>query len=128
MNRQECAPLFRALIIVTAMLFSTTAVAQNNNTIIGVFSNPILIGSVLNDPTVGQITFFNNAGTAVTSGSGTNVLKWGIAPDLAIPLVQQTSVLTFTGATNLPADSATPIPIGIINFYNGTSDLNSLIF
>jgi hypothetical protein len=99
--------------------------------IVGVFSNPIVQGNVLNDPTVGTLTSFDNTGTALVGVnsanagcSGSNTLCWGSDPGSGLPLSQQYSELTFTGA-NVTGPNQT---LGTINFLNGTSALNSLIF
>jgi hypothetical protein len=98
--------------------------------LIGVFSSPVFIGNVLNDPTPGQTVPFNNSSTAPATtiiSNGGSTLTWGTAPDLTIPVSQQSSSLTFSGAT-VPANPTTPFQIGTLTYLNGTSDLNSLIF
>ncbi len=117
-----------ALAVLT--LWQGGSVAQADQ-IVGVFSNPIVQGNVLNDPTVGTLTSFDNTGTALVGVnsanagcSGSNSLCWGSDPGSGLPLSQQYSELTFTGA-NVTGPNQT---IGTINFLNGTSALNSLIF
>ncbi|MGA2421027.1 MAG: PEP-CTERM sorting domain-containing protein [Candidatus Acidiferrum sp.] len=117
-----------ALAVLT--LWQGGSVAQADE-IVGVFSNPIVQGNVLNDPTVGTLTSFDNTGTALVGVnsanagcSGSNTLCWGSDPGSGLPLSQQYSELTFTGA-NVTGPNQT---LGTINFLNGTSALNSLIF
>lgn len=102
-------------------------------TIIGVFSNPVLAGSVANDPSVGNSTYLDNTGTAVyyidnvndPDVGGTppqqqygNFILWGSG---------DASELDFFGA-EIPADPSTPFQIGTFTFTNGTSNLDQLIF
>jgi hypothetical protein len=117
-----------ALAVLT--LWQGGSVAQADQ-IVGVFSSPIVQGNVLNDPTVGTLASFDNTGTALVGVnsanagcSGSNTLCWGSDPGSGLPLSQQYSELTFTGA-NVTGPNQT---IGTINFLNGTSALNSLIF
>src|ERR1700722_20018173 len=60
-------------------------------TIVGGFSNPVLIGNLLNDPSVGVNTYQDDTGTAVycfyagpcsgsTGGNSGSVLSWGTPP------------------------------------------------
>lgn len=103
------------------------------NTILGVFSNPVLAGSVANDPVLGQSTFMDNTGTALDfidnvnnpAVGGTppqqqfgNFMLWGTGAD---------SEIDFFGA-QIPADPSTPFQIGTFTFTNGTSNLNQLVF
>jgi hypothetical protein len=109
-------------------------------TIIGVFSNPILQGYVIHDPTISSPpAYFNNTGTAVYSivnstdptrtGAGIQAtgskLQWGasssVSPDVSF------SELIFFGA-QIPSDIHQPFTAGVITYLNGTSDLTSLIF
>jgi hypothetical protein len=106
------------------------------DTITGVFSNPVLAGSILNTPSVGQTTYFDNSnsavfGTATPGGAScapSNVLCWGTAPDLMIPASQQYSQLVFTGSTAFNGLSAQNQLVGTISYLNGTSDIGSEIF
>lgn len=113
------------------LLGGASAHADGVNTIVGVFSDVVDSGNILNDPAVGLKTFLDNSATAPAStfiGGGGSQLQWGTAPDLAIPASEQYSVLSFTGAQDVPDTSPTPIQIGTITYLNGTSDLNSIIF
>jgi len=100
-------------------------------TIIGVFSNPVLTGNVLNDPAVGNLTYFDNtvsAAVGAASGAGagclgSNMLCWGVSTS-GVPLSQSYSELAFTGTPGYNGSGQ----IGTITFLNGTSDLNTLIF
>ncbi len=105
----------------------------NANTILGVFSDPVLDGSVANDPILGQSTYLDNTGTAVFSiinpnnplTGGTppqqqfgNFVLWGTGAD---------SEIDFFGA-QIPPDPSAPFQIGTFTFTNGTSDLDQLVF
>ena len=86
----------------------------------GVFSDPITSGNILNDPTVGQQSFLNNSATAydpITNSGST--LTWGTN--------SASSTLTFTGNT-IPTNPNTPFKLGTLDFTNGTSALNTMIF
>jgi hypothetical protein len=101
--------------------------------ITGTFTNPVYVGYLLNyngsGVVVGDSFFVDNTSTAPAfiTGSGTNQFSWGTDPGLAGPPIDQTSQLTFTGATGL-AFSSSGTQIGTINFFNGTSELDSAIF
>ncbi len=119
-----------ALAVLLVLQGGTVAQADQ---IVGVFSNPIVAGNVLNDPTVGTLTAMDNTGTALVgvnsanaACSGTNSLCWGSDPGSGLPLSQQYSQLTFTGANVNPEGGNQSL--GTISFLNGTSALNSLIF
>ena len=107
-------------------------------TIVGVFSNPVVIGNLLNDPTVGVTTYQDDTGTAVycfyagpcsgTGGSSGSVLSWGTSPvGGTVPLNQSFSQLTFTGAT-VPQIPGGRYSVGTITYINGTSENGSEIF
>lgn len=120
-----------ALLALAVLLVLQGGTVAQADQIVGVFSNPIVVGNILNDPTVGTLTATDNTGTALVgvnsanaACSGTNTLCWGSDPGSGLPLSQQYSELTFTGA-NVTGPNQT---IGTINFLNGTSALNSLIF
>lgn len=106
---------------IAVILGSDTARAD---TVIAEFSNPVLIGYVANDPSLGSSTFFDNTATAVSSISQTlspnDTLRWGTNPSQ--------STLIFFGGLNIPADPTTPYGIGSLFYFNGTSDLSTLIF
>jgi hypothetical protein len=122
-----------ALLALTVLLFCQGVTVVKADSVIGVFSNPVLAGNVLDDPTVGSLTSLDNSATAAvgvnsanTSCTGSNSLCWGANPGSGLPTSQQYSELTFTGAT-VAAGSASQ-PIGTITYLNGTSALTSLIF
>jgi len=134
--KQRLSPLLLASGL--AVLYSTCAQANVvQGTILGIFSNPILSGNVANDPFLGQLTFFDNTGTAVVS------INNSVDPTVAGTPLQQTtgsamnwgalsggvgfSTLVFFGAP-IPSNYTTPFHVGTFTFHNGTSDLNSLIF
>src|ERR1700729_3108456 len=79
-----------------------TMVPANN--IVVTFSNPVLSGSIPNDPAAGHSTFFNNAGTAVytiSNGTASSSLSWGTFS--AGETAQEFSELTFAG-NPIPSD------------------------
>jgi hypothetical protein len=117
------------------LLFATLLLCGHlgAGTILGVFSDPVLAGSVANDPALGQSTFFDNTGTAlyfidnvnnpVVGGTPPqqqfgNFVLWGSGAD---------SEIDFFGA-QIPPDPTTPFQIGTFTFTNGTSALNQLVF
>jgi hypothetical protein len=105
------------------------SLSEGDNTLIGVFSNPIYSGFVINDPAFGELGSVDNTSSAVVSISGGgSTLQWGSDPGSGLPASEQYSQLVFSGALNLPSSFATPTPIGTISFLNGTSALNTLIF
>lgn len=111
---------------------SWASFVADNNTIIGVFSDPVYAGYLLNDPSVGQKTFLDNSATApastIISGPNNNTITWGTGADLNIPADEQHSSLTFTPSGGLPGSSNSPTSIGTITYFNGTSDSDSAIF
>lgn len=121
------------LALAVLLVLQGGSVAQADQ-IVGVFSNPILAGNVLNDPTVGTLTAMDNTGTALVgvnsaggaACSGSNTLCWGSDPGVGLDPSQQFSQLTFTGANVNPEGGNQSL--GTISFLNGTSALNSLIF
>jgi hypothetical protein len=117
-----------------ALLTICHSIAQAGSftgTIIGVFSNPVLAGNVLNDPAVGQLAYMDNTSTAVTgtatSGgsacAGSNTLCWGLSTS-GVAANQSYSELVFAGTAGYNGSGK----IGTITFLNGTSDLDTLIF
>ena len=110
-----------------------------NGTILGIFSNPVLQGNIANSPSLGQLQFYDNSSTATVSiNNSTNPavggtplqqttgssLVWGSAADGGSGTF---SILNFFGG-QVPADVNQPFQLGTITFFNGTSDLTSLIF
>jgi len=114
------------------------------DTIIGIFSSPVLSGYLLNDPAVGQTTFMDNTGTAVSSIANSadptlvagpppiqatgSVLQWGTDNPGGAPSAQGVSQLTFSGAPIPNTPLSQTFLAGVIKFLNGTSTLDSLIF
>ena len=101
------------------------------DTIEGIWSDPVLIGTTIN-PVTNVLTGFDNTATAVYTvgnGVGGSVLQWGtIAAGCGtVAPAPCNSTLLFTGNT-LPADPTVTFQLGTMYFSNGTSDLNSLIF
>ena len=90
--------------------------------IAGVFSNPVLAGSLL-DGATGTPSFSDNTATAVYSGTGTNTFNWGTGA-----AVLNASTLTFLGNQVTSQPAGQNFSMGTIRFTNGTSDLNSLVF
>ena len=101
--------------------------------IIGVFSNPVFSGNILNDPSLGQTTFMDNSSSSAATdnvitnnGSSSSTLSWGAQPPGTINPAFQYSQLTFSGA--LTTGNSSQFQIGTISYLNGTSSLDSLIF
>jgi len=116
--------------IVTLVLWSAGARAQGLTGVVqGTWSNPVLSGNTI-DGATGVPSFFNNSTTAacditgcpngVGATFGPDTLVWGVSPG--------SSSVNFNGhffsnvALNTPFDAAT------ITYFNGTSDLTTLIF
>ncbi len=128
----------RRLICISAATLSLCAHSQATvaqGTIIGVFSNPIFSGQVVNDPLLGTSTIANNTSTAVYSiNNSTNPapghltgssLIWGNDPGTSG--FTTFSELQFFG-NRIPSDPHSLFSVGTITFENGTSALNSIIF
>jgi len=107
-------------------------------TIIGIFGDVVTSGYVLNNPSLGQRTFFDNAGTAFSAiVNSTNPTTGGTPPlqSTGSALIWgddnagfgQPSTLDFFGAP-IPPDVTQNFHIGRLTFGNGTSGLSSLIF
>jgi hypothetical protein len=98
--------------------------------IVGVFSDPVYIGYLYNNPTVGQKLYADySAGapatTFISPDGGT--VQWGTntaPPNVGTPY----STLTFSGDFVPDTDQTTPIQLGSITYANGTSNGNSVIF
>lgn len=133
----------RRLIFVSAAAIvfcanSQATVAQG--TIIGVFSNPVSSGQVVNDPVFGASTFANDTTTAVYSiNNSTNPTLGGTPPqqltgssliwgnDPGTSGFTTYSELEFFG-NQIPSNPHAPFSVGTITYENGTSALNSIIF
>ena len=115
--------------IFASLLFCAHAPA---GTILGVFSGPVLAGSVANDPTVGTSTYMDNTGTAIYFiDNVNNPLTGGTPPQqqfgnfvLWEPVLGARSIFS----AQIPANPETPFQIGTFTFTNGTSNLNQLVF
>jgi hypothetical protein len=117
------------------------------DTIEGIWSAPVTSGTSVN-PLTNQLTFHNNASTAVVSivndpsgstiNSGTYGNTYGVTSPLGQPdasgcaflaasgtLCQST--IAFVGNT-IPADPSTPFAVGTITYTNGSSNPETLIF
>jgi hypothetical protein len=81
------------------------------------FSNPVLTGNIRNPD--GTTTFYDNSATAVDSLSGP-IATWGTNPG--------TSFLIFSPNTAVNVASGQSFLLGTIDFGNGTSALDTLIF
>lgn len=103
------------------------------NTILGVFSDPVLAGSVANDPTIGQSTYMDNTGTALFFIDNPNNPTLGGTPpqqqfgNFVLWGTSANSEIDFFGA-QIPADPSTPFQLGTFTYTNGTSNLNQLVF
>lgn len=117
------------LLAAAAIAFSTHSQATvASGTIIGIFSNPILAGQLVNDPAVGTSVAADNTGTAVYSINSANSgssLTWGNDPGTTGFTTY--SELQFFG-NQIPSNSHSSFSVGTITFNNGTSSLTSIIF
>jgi len=103
--------------------------------IIATFSNPVLAGTIANDPVSGSSTYLDNTSTAVyninndigSPGSASSNMNWGTYSEANPTGFLPESLLVFVGST-IPASPSTPFNIGSLTFLNGTSDLSTLIF
>ena len=102
---------------------STVAHATEEK-IVGVFSNPVFVGFLLNDPTVGAklLQDFSATAPATTfiSPDGSTI-QWGTNSS-GLTTGTPFSTLTFSGDLVPDADQSTPIQLGAITYTNGTSD------
>ena len=81
------------------------------------FENPTLSGSIRN-----PATFYNNTGSASYSASGggaTSTFRWGSSGY---------SSLNFFANQDVQVNSDEPFSFGTVTYYNGTSELSSLVF
>jgi len=131
----------RLLLAASILAIPGAAVAD---TIEGLWSQPVLAGTSI-DETTGTLTGLNNNASAVVSISntaGASTINWGTfsttgitnpptVPDAAgcasIAPTSCQSTVTFTGAT-LPPDTSMPFTVGTFSYTNGTSNSDSLIF
>jgi hypothetical protein len=118
----------RTLLTVALLVVWQGGTAARADTILGVFSDPVLTGSVLNFPSLGAMTYENNTTTAdVSISPDGSTITWGVDPGSGLPAGEQYSQLTFSGTSGLSVPGG-PYEIGNISYLNGTSALNSLIF
>ena len=85
------------------------------------FSHPTLSGNIIT--VSGTPQYFDNSASAITTGLGTNVFTWGtsnIEPGF--------SFLSFVPNTSYVTTPDAPFSLGTLRFYNGTSELSSLVF
>jgi hypothetical protein len=131
MSKSTVGALLGAVAL-TAMTLSPTTGASATVAefqMMGVFSDPVYLGSILNTPAVGEKTFYDNSATAPAStiiSSDGSTLQWGTNP--ATPVGTNYSLLQFTGAMLPLGDNTIPAQLGTITYTNGTSALNSIIF
>lgn len=115
----------------SALIFCCLGVRAN--TILGVFSDPVLMGSVANDPAAGQSTFFDNSGTATYFIDNLNDPTVGGTPpqqqngNFVLWGTGDASEIDFFGA-QIPADPSMPFQIGTFTYTNANSALNQLVF
>lgn len=118
-----CKFVFAAFVAGIALTATSPASATPvTGAVVGVFSNPILAGNII-DGATGVPSPFDNTATAIYTGSGMNSFSWGTGTS-----VPNNSILTFSGNTVTSQSPNTPFALGTIAFTNGTSNLNSLIF
>jgi hypothetical protein len=110
---------------------STTAfAAATEEKFVGVFSDPVFVGYLFNNPTVGAKLFQDYSAdapaTTFISPDGSTI-QWG-ANSGSVPIGTPFSTLTFSGDFVPDADQSTPIQLGTITYTNGTSNGPSIIF
>jgi len=109
---------------------TAVSAAATDERIVGVFSDPVFVGYVFNDPSVGEKTFADYSAkapaTTFISPDGSTI-QWG-ANTGAVPVGTPFSELTFSGDFVPDADQSTPIQLGTITYTNGTSNGPTLIF
>ena len=118
--------LFSTLIgVLCATPIAVFAGEAGPGTFVGTFSAPVLTGNIINPD--GSLTFFDNSASAPPffTGFGSNHIVWGTNAQTNPPPF---SFLTFTGLPFGVEPVNTPFTVGQIEFGNGTSRLDSLIF
>jgi len=98
--------------------------------IVATFSNPVLAGTIANDPVAGSNTYLDNTSTAaynINNGTSSSNMNWGTYAESNPGDFLTDSVLVFVGST-IPSTPSSAFNIGSLTFLNGTSDLNTLIF
>ena len=139
-NTSNWVTRFSSALTVGACLASGPAMANGvqGNTIIGVFGGVVTNGYILNDPSLGQTTYFDNTTTAFSAIVNSTDPTTGGTPPLqstGSALIWgdnnggngQPSTLDFFGAP-IPSILNQNFLLGRLTFGNGTSDLSSLIF
>jgi hypothetical protein len=123
--------LHHAVFAASAVLFLRGQVQAG--TILGVFSDPVFAGSVANDPTSGQSTYFDNTSTAIDTIVNVNDPTLGGTPpqqqfgNFVLWGTSASSEIDFFGA-QIPGNPETPFQMGTFTYTNGTSNLNQLVF
>jgi hypothetical protein len=124
--------LYRAILTASAAVILCSG-NMRADTIIGVFSNPVVQGYVADYPAVGSSTYFDNTGTAVSFIDNVNNPTLGGTPpqqqygNFVLWGSADSSEVDFFGA-QIPGDPSTPFQIGTFTFNNGYSALNQLVF
>jgi hypothetical protein len=140
LNSRHRQPLLLATALAVLSCGSVQATVVQG-TMIGIFSNPVLMGLVQNDPSLGLQTQVDNTNTAVWAINNStdptlagnppvqatgSALTWGVLTGSSGPTTFST--VEFFGA-QIPANpGGNPFQIGEITFINGTSDIPSIIF
>jgi len=96
-----------------------------SGTIKGIFSDPVLSGTVINVD--GSASAVDNSGSAVFSGAGTDQIEWGACDDSCGDVPRSSSV-TFTGESFADTGLDVVFKLGTLTFRNGTSFTDTLIF
>src|SRR6185437_15321811 len=126
-----CKSLALCAVAISGCGASTAApAAVTDERIVGVFSDPVFVGYISNDTTVGEKTFAdysaNAPATTFISPDG-SAIQWG-SNTSSVPIGTPFSELTFNGDFVPDADQSTPIQLGTITYTNGTSNGPTLIF
>lgn len=135
MNARKPATMFAFAALAAAACPLAEASGLVGQQVVATFSNPILAGTIANDPIAGQNTYLDNTATAdysinnglINNNIVSSNINWGQYSGTNTGFLPD-SVLVFVG-NSIPGNaSTTPFAIGSLTYLNGTSDLSSLIF
>jgi hypothetical protein len=103
-----------------------SADALYSGSITGIFTAPVLSGSIL-DPLTNTLVFGDNTATAVFTGVGTNHVTWGSNPT-PTPGSPPMSDVSFVGSSFSNIAPSQPFELGRLFFTNGSTLSGTEIF
>ena len=103
-----------------------SADALYSGSITGIFTAPVLSGSIL-DPLTNTLVFGDNTATAVFTGVGTNHVTWGSNPT-PTPGTPPMSDVSFVGSSFSNIAPSQPFELGRLFFTNGSTLSGTEIF